>query len=156
MAGDSGGWKAGTGISYTILNDGGPGSGDLGLLVVQDRRHAKTDRSHFPIPSDRDPSLPDSALWIDDVPPQNALGRHPGIVSISADGTEVDVPNVKQGTRPSNIANGPSMLEGVGTGEFYCEATSLTQDTGLSGKTFGVNFEIAPPGTRSSDAHAHR
>ncbi|KAG8901333.1 hypothetical protein FRC01_009876, partial [Tulasnella sp. 417] len=37
----------------------------------------------------------------------------------------------------------------------YCDATSLTEDTGLSPCKIGVNFEIGPPGTKSSDAHAH-
>lgn len=152
IAGDTGSWKAGEGAPFTIINDGGPGSDTLGLLVVRDQRHPNENQTHFPFPDDRDESL----LWTEKIPIQNELGRHPAIPGIAADGTEYDVPAPKQGARPSNIQNGPGMTEGVGTGELYCEATSLTQDTGLSGKLFGVNFEIGPPGTRSSDAHAHR
>ena len=83
------------------------------------------------------------------MPKRSILGPHPGVVGIGYDGREVDVPNFKQGPRPSNIINAPEMIDGTGVGDLYCEATSLSQDTGLSGR-IGINFEIGPPGTRSS------
>ncbi|KAG8952799.1 hypothetical protein FRC04_003724 [Tulasnella sp. 424] len=154
---DSGGWKAGTGITYTLLNDAGPGSEDLVLLIVQENLAPLTDKIHFPLPNDVDPAIPPESLWPkDQVPPQNELGPHPGVVGIRADGTEVDVPDTRRGPRPSNISCALEMTGAAGTGELYCDATSLTEDTGLSPCKIGVNFEISPPGTKSSDAHAHK
>ncbi|KAG8903138.1 hypothetical protein FRB99_003681 [Tulasnella sp. 403] len=148
---DAGGWKASTGAAWTIINDAGPGSEDLVLLLAQECN--SQNKIYFPLKEDIDPSLTEDQLWTD-VPTQNELGPHPGVPGIAADGTTVDVPAFKQGTRPSNISNGPTMTDGAGTGELFCEATSLSEDTGLSGR-IGINFEIGPPGTRSSDAHAH-
>ncbi|KAG9042342.1 hypothetical protein FS837_010975 [Tulasnella sp. UAMH 9824] len=148
---DSGGWKAGTGITYTLLNDAGPGSEDLVLLTVQENLPPLTDKIYFPLPNDVDAAIPPESLWPkNEVPPQNELGPHPGVVGIRADGTSVDVPDIRKGPRPSNISCALEMTGPAGTGELYCDATSLTEDTGLSPCKIGVNFEIGPPGTKSS------
>ncbi|KAG8919196.1 hypothetical protein FRC00_011632, partial [Tulasnella sp. 408] len=148
---DSGGWKAGTGITYTLLNDAGPGSEDLVLLIVQENLAPLTDKIYFPLPNDVDAAIPPESLWPkDEVPPQNELGPHPGVVGIRADGSSVDVPDIRKGPRPSNISCALEMTGPAGTGELYCDATSLTEDTGLSPCKIGVNFEIGPPGTKSS------
>ncbi|KAG8907913.1 hypothetical protein FRC00_011544, partial [Tulasnella sp. 408] len=144
-------WKAGTGITYTLLNDAGPGSEDLVLLIVQENLAPLTDKIYFPLPNDVDAAIPPESLWPkDEVPPQNELGPHPGVVGIRADGSSVDVPDIRKGPRPSNISCALEMTGPAGTGELYCDATSLTEDTGLSPCKIGVNFEIGPPGTKSS------
>ncbi|KAG8987416.1 hypothetical protein FRB90_003356 [Tulasnella sp. 427] len=155
VAHDSGGWKAGTGITYTLLNDAGPGSEELVLLIVQENLPESTDKIHFPLPNDVDPRVPAESLWPkDQVPAQNELGPHPGVVGIRIDGTSVDVPDVRQGPRPSNVSCALEMTGPAGTGELYCDATSLTEDTGLSPCKIGVNFEISPPGTKTSGGDA--
>ncbi|KAJ7143348.1 hypothetical protein C8R43DRAFT_1130771 [Mycena crocata] len=68
----------------------------------------------------------------------------------SASPTETSVPQ---------ILNGYSDAKPSGSGPKYCSFVSVTRTMGLTPSAdptpWNVNFEILPPGTKSSDAHAH-
>lgn len=152
---DSAGWKAGTGVAYTIINEGS-GVGDdeeqenLILLVAQELKPG-SDKIHLRLPSDVDNTLPEDRLWFNP-PRQNELGPHPALPAVAFDEKINDVPPVTLGPRPSNIVHGPSMTDTIREGELECEGTSLSQETALSGR-IGINLEILPPGRRSSCEH---
>ncbi|KAG8965893.1 hypothetical protein FRC03_012825 [Tulasnella sp. 419] len=150
---DSAGWKAGTGTCHTIINEGGPDTEDLVLLIAQEV--SENNLIHYAFENDRTADAQESELW-QDPPVQNEMGPHPGVPRVSFDGTLLeDIPDVFEGPRPSNVTNGPLQTGEVGEGGMmFALATSLSQETGLSGR-IGINLEIAPPGTRSSDPHAH-
>ncbi|QRW04787.1 cupin domain-containing protein [Ceratobasidium sp. AG-Ba] len=140
VPGDVAAWKAGTGITHTIINDTkhlpgettGEEEEDLILLVVGEDK-PDDDKMFYPF----NPELYDV----------------PGCVP-RAERPNETLPDVQNGARPSNIINWKDQLAEVGHGELSAYATSLSQETGLSGR-FGCNLEVAPPGTRSSDPHAH-
>ena len=88
------------------------------------------------------------SLW-KDAPIQGEFGPHPGVPSVSPERGNMSIPEPQKGYRPSNIVNAIAELDAIGEGELFANATSLSQETGLSGR-FGCNFEVPPPGTRSS------
>ncbi|KAG8709938.1 hypothetical protein FRC08_017854 [Ceratobasidium sp. 394] len=155
--GDVAGWKAGTGITHTIINDTKrvPGEApdeeeeDLILLVVGENKPGE-DRLFYPFNPEKY-DIPGRIKW-DGPKSQNHWGQHPGIAR--AERPNDVLPDVQTGARPSNIICWKDQLAEVGHGEMSAYATSLSQETGLSGR-LGCNLEIAPPGTRSSDPHAH-
>ncbi|KAG9121190.1 hypothetical protein FRC07_002959 [Ceratobasidium sp. 392] len=155
--GDVAGWKAGTGITHTIINDTKrvPGEAadkeeeDLILLVVGENKPGE-DRLFYPFNPEKH-DIPGRLKW-DGPTAQNHWGQHPGIAR--AERPNDVLPDVQTGARPSNIICWKDQLAEVGEGEMSAFATSLSQETGLSGR-LGCNLEVAPPGTRSSDPHAH-
>ncbi|KAG8888752.1 hypothetical protein FRB98_006880 [Tulasnella sp. 332] len=148
---DAAGWKAGTGLTRTIINEGGPNADNLVLLMAQENK-PESNKIYYRLT--RDP-VPEQQLWLDP-PRQNQLGPHLALPARAADGTIMDdVPAAQVGPRPSNVTHGPSMTDAIREGELQCEGTSLSEETSLSGR-IGINLEILPPGTRSSDAHAHK
>ncbi|KAG8706119.1 hypothetical protein FRC08_001265 [Ceratobasidium sp. 394] len=155
--GDVAGWKAGTGITHTIINDTkrvpgearGEEEEDLILLVVGENKPGE-DRLFYPFNPEKY-DIPGRLKW-DGPKSQNHWGQHPGIAR--AERPNDVLPDVQTGARPSNIICWKDQLAEVGHGEMSAYATSLSQETGLSGR-LGCNLEIAPPGTRSSDPHAH-
>ncbi|KAF8582992.1 hypothetical protein K439DRAFT_1349715 [Ramaria rubella] len=154
---DAVGWKAGTGITHTIINDSnhdGSSGEDLLLLVAHE---VKQDESFsYPLDPEMDEttlSAEGKSLW-KDAPVQGEFGPHPGIPSVSNKRGNQYIPEPQKGYRPSNIVNAIAELDSIGDGDMFANATSLSQETGLSGR-FGCNFEVPPPGARSSDPHAH-
>ncbi|KAG8741045.1 hypothetical protein FRC10_003429 [Ceratobasidium sp. 414] len=157
VPGDVAGWKAGTGTTHTIINDTKrvPGETadeeeeDLILLVVGENKPGE-DRLFYPFNPEKY-DIPGRLKW-DGPKPQNHWGQHPGVAR--AERPNDVLPDVQTGARPSNIICWKDQLAEVGHGEMSAYATSLSQETGLSGR-LGCNLEVAPPGTRSSDPHAH-
>ncbi|CAE6419533.1 hypothetical protein ACGC1H_001913 [Rhizoctonia solani] len=153
--GDVVGWKADTGITHCIINDtkqlpGQQGEGeDLILLVVGENKPGE-DELYYPHNPERYGDQ-EVRRW-ENVTLQNEGGAHPGIAR--AERPNDTLPGYQLGARPSNIVNWRDQLAPAGEGELFAYATSLSQETGLSGR-FGCNLEIIPPGARSSDPHAH-
>ncbi|KAG8687130.1 hypothetical protein FRC11_007743, partial [Ceratobasidium sp. 423] len=154
--GDVVGWKAGTGITHCIINDTKPipgqlneGEEDLILLVVGENKPGE-DELYYPHNPER--YEVQGVLRWENVTPQNEGGAHPGVAR--AERPNDPLPGYQLGARPSNIVNWRDQLAPAGEGELFAYATSLSQETGLSGR-FGCNLEIIPPGARSSDPHAH-
>ncbi|CAE6480839.1 unnamed protein product [Rhizoctonia solani] len=154
--GDVVGWKAGTGITHCVINDTKQIPGqlnkeeeDLILLVVGENKPGE-DELYYPHNPER--YEVQGVLRWENVTPQNEGGAHPGIAR--AERPNDPLPGYQLGARPSNIVNWRDQLAPAGEGELFAYATSLSQETGLSGR-FGCNLEIIPPGARSSDPHAH-
>ncbi|GJJ08165.1 hypothetical protein Clacol_002373 [Clathrus columnatus] len=150
---DAVGWKAGTGITHTIINDtnadGGVGE-DINLLIAYEDKLLES--NYYPLDQEFATSSGKS-IW-KDPPPQGDLGPHPGVPSLSPERGNLTIPPVQLKYRPSNVVNTITELDGIGEGELFANATSLSQETALSGR-FGCNFEVPPPGARSSEPHAH-
>lgn len=109
----------------------------------------------YPFDSDADETAlcaEGKSLW-KDVPVQGEFGPHPGVPSVSPERGNMSIPEPQKGYRPSNVVNTIAELDAIGEGELFANATSLSQETGLSGR-FGCNFEVPPPGTRSSGRNA--
>jgi uncharacterized cupin superfamily protein len=149
--GDVAGWTAGTGITHCIINDTKqvPGRSDeeeedLILLVVGENK-PREDELHYPHNPER---YEDGEIlrW-ENVTLQNEGGAHPGVAR--AERPNDTLPGYQLGARPSNIVNWRDQLAPAGEGELFAYATSLSQETGLSGR-FGCNLEVIPPGARSS------
>ncbi|KAG9082458.1 hypothetical protein FRC07_014196, partial [Ceratobasidium sp. 392] len=142
-------WKAGTGITHTIINDTkrvpGETTGDEEdlILLVAGENKLEEDKIFYPF----NPELDIPRTEWDDPQPQNHWGQHPGVSR--AERPNDVLPDVQTGARPSNIISWKDQLAEVGEGEMTAFATSLSQETGLSGR-FGCNLEVAPP-----DPHAH-
>ncbi|KAG9032209.1 hypothetical protein FRB95_001688 [Tulasnella sp. JGI-2019a] len=147
---DAAGWKAGTGLTWTIINEGGPNADNLILLMAQENKPA-LNKIYYQLSKDL---ISEEKLWLNP-PRQNQLGPHPALPAQAVNGVFTDVPAAQIGPRPSNVSHGPSMTDTIREGELQCEGTSLSEETSLSGR-IGINLEILPPGTRSSDAHAHK
>ncbi|KAH7345336.1 RmlC-like cupin domain-containing protein [Rhizoctonia solani] len=155
--GDVVGWKADTGITHCIINDTKqvPGQSkeeeeeDLILLVVGENKPGE-DELYYPHNPERYEA--EGVLRWENVTLHNEGGAHPGLAR--AERPNSTLPSYQLGARPSNIVNWRDQLAPVGEGELFAYATSLSQETGLSGR-FGCNLEIIPPGARSSDPHAH-
>ncbi|CAE6471883.1 unnamed protein product [Rhizoctonia solani] len=154
--GDVVGWKADTGITHCIINDtkqvpGQPGEveEDLIILVVGENKPGE-DELYYPHNPERY-EAPGVLRW-ENVTLHNEGGAHPGLAR--AERPNDILPGYQLGARPSNIVNWRDQLAPAGEGELFAYATSLSQETGLSGR-FGCNLEIIPPGARSSDPHAH-
>ncbi|CAE6517702.1 unnamed protein product [Rhizoctonia solani] len=154
--GDVVGWKADTGVTHCIINDtkqvpGQPDKDeeDLILLVVGENKPGD-DELYYPHNSERYEDQ-EVRRW-ENVTLQNEGGAHPGVAR--AERPNDTLPSYQLGARPSNIVNWRDQLAPAGEGELFAYATSLSQETGLSGR-FGCNLEIIPPGARSSDPHAH-
>ncbi|KAJ1311792.1 hypothetical protein OPQ81_010257 [Rhizoctonia solani] len=154
--GDVVGWKAGTGVTHCIINDTKPIPGQLNqeeesliLLVVGENKPGE-DELYYPHNPERYEYH--GILRWENVTPQNEGGAHPGVAR--AERPNDPLPGHQLGARPSNIVNWRDQLAPAGEGELFAYATSLSQETGLSGR-FGCNLEIIPPGARSSDPHAH-
>lgn len=145
---DAVGWKAGTGIAHTIINDSNADSGageDLTLLIAYEDKSQES----YSYPLDQDfAATSGKSIW-SDPPPQSEFGPHPGVPTLSPERGNLTIPAVQIGYRPSNVINTISELDAIGEGELFANATSLSQETGLSGR-FGCNFEVPPPGARSS------
>lgn len=154
--GDVAGWKAGTGVTHCIINDtkhvpGQPNDEeeeDLILLVVGEHK-PEEDKLYYPLNPENYDVI--ACRW-EDYTQQNAGGAHPGVAR--AERPNDTLLGYQVGARPSNILNWQDQLAPAGKGELFAYATSLSQETGLSGR-FGCNLEIMPPGARSSDPHAH-
>lgn len=151
VPGDVAGWKAGTGVTHTIINDTKrvPGETDgeeedLILIVVGEHKPGQ-DRLYYPYDPEKY-DIPGRLRW-DDHKQQNQGGQHPGVSR--ADRPNDTLPDSQFGARPSNILSWQDQLAPTGDGELFAYATSLSQETGLSGR-FGCNLEVAPPGARSS------
>jgi uncharacterized cupin superfamily protein len=150
VPGDVAGWKAGTGITHTIFNDTKQVPGeegeeeDLILLVVGEHKPGE-DKLFYPFNPEKY-DIPGRLQW-DGPQPQNHWGKHPGIPRAGRPNEALSDPQT--GPRPTNILNWQEQLAPAGDGELFAYATSLSQETGLSGR-FGCNLEIAPPGARSS------
>lgn len=150
------GWKGGTGVAHTIINDSnhdGSAGQDLILLVA----HEVSDDESFSYPLN--PEIDETflseegkSLW-KDPPVHGELGPHPGVPSVSPERGNMSIPEPQKGYRPSNVVNAIAELDAIGEGELFANATSLSQETGLSGR-FGCNLEVPPPGTRSSGGTA--
>ncbi|CAE6462963.1 unnamed protein product [Rhizoctonia solani] len=154
--GDVVGWKAGTGITHCILNDTkqvpgqlDEGEEDLILLVVGENKPGE-DELYYPHNPERYEDR--GVLRWENVTLQNEGGAHPGVPR--AERPNDPLPGYQLGARPSNIVNWRDQLAPAAEGELFAYATSLSQETGLSGR-FGSNLEIIPPGARSSVPHAH-
>ncbi|KAF8760806.1 Cupin domain [Rhizoctonia solani] len=129
----------GHGITHCVINDTKPVPGqsngdeeDLILLVVGENKPGE-DELHYPHNPERYEAK--EVLRWENVTLQNEGGAHPGGRERSAQTTRF-------------------LLAPAGEGELFAYATSLSQETGLSGR-FGCNLEVIPPGARSSDPHAH-
>lgn len=152
VATDAVGWKGGTGIAHTIINDSnhdGSAGQDLVLLIAHEVQ--EDDSFTFPLNPEIDETMlsaEGNSLW-KDAPIQGELGPHPGVPSVSPERGNMSIPEPQKGYRPSNVVNAIAELDAIGEGELFANATSLTQETGLS-RRFGCNFEVPPPGTRSS------
>lgn len=150
-------WKAGTGISHTIINDsnkdGGVG-GDLVLIMAYEVK--EEEEACYPLDADiseNSPILEGKKLW--NTPPlQGQLGPHPGVPSVSPERGNKSISEPQTTYHPSNVVNAIAELDTIGEGELFASATSLSQETGLSGR-FGCNFEVPPPGARSSGKMVH-
>lgn len=150
--GDVAGWKAGTGVTHCVINDTKrvPGQtedeqeGDLILLVVGENKPGE-DRLYYPH-NPEEYGISGKLRW-DDFKQQNESGAHPGVAR--AERPNDTLLNHTIGARPSNIVCWRDQLAPAGEGELFAYATSLSQETGLSGQ-FGCNLEIIPPGARSS------
>ncbi|KAF8679949.1 Cupin domain [Rhizoctonia solani] len=154
--GDVVGWTGGTGITHCVINDTKPVPGqsngdeeDLILLVVGENKPGE-DELHYPHNPERYEAK--EVLRWENVTLQNEGGAHPGVAR--AERPNDTLPGYQLGARPSNIVNWRDQLAPAGEGELFAYATSLSQETGLSGR-FGCNLEVIPPGARSSDPHAH-
>ncbi|KIJ52370.1 hypothetical protein M422DRAFT_243161 [Sphaerobolus stellatus SS14] len=157
VATDAVGWKAGTGITHTIINDSNAdGSAGEDLFLITAYEVKDNEEVYYPLVpdiSESSPILEGRPLW-KTPPTQGDLGPHPGVPSVSPERGNAAIPAAQIGYRPSNIINAINELDSIGKGVLFANATSLSQETGLSGR-FGCNFEVPPPGTRSSDPHAH-
>lgn len=148
--GDSAGWKAGTGIPHTIINDSNKdeSSGD-DLVIILAYEVQEDDEIYWPLENSPGQDLHfDLPIWTDS-PTRGEPGEHLAVASRPPDGDIVNVPPPVEGYRPTNILNAFDSTDTVGEGILVAEATSLSQETELSGR-FGCNFEILSPGTRSS------
>lgn len=149
---DSAGWKGGTGVAHTIINDSNfDGSPGLDLILITAYETKEGESFFFPL----NPELDDAAmeaegktLW-KDPPVVGEFGPHPGISSVSPERGNKMIAQPQRGYRPSNVVNAIAELDTIGEGELFANATSLSRETGLSGR-FGCNFEVPPPGARSS------
>jgi uncharacterized cupin superfamily protein len=152
VPGDVAGWKAGTGVTHVIINDtkrvpgeaDGEEEEDIILIVVGENKPGQ-DRLYYPHNPEKY-DIPERLRW-DDHKPQNRGGQHPGVAR--AERPNDALPDSQIGPRPSNVLNWQEQLAPAGEGELFAYATSLSQETGLSGR-FGCNLEVAPPGARSS------
>ncbi|CAE6428408.1 unnamed protein product [Rhizoctonia solani] len=122
---------------------------DLIILVVGENKPGE-DELHYPHNPERY-DFEEVLRW-ENVTLQNEGGAHPGVAR--AERPNDTLPGYQLGARPSNIVNWRDQLAPAGEGELFAYATSLSQETGLSGR-FGCNLEVIPPGSRSSDPHAH-
>ncbi|KAF8517742.1 RmlC-like cupin domain-containing protein [Hysterangium stoloniferum] len=151
---DAVGWKGGTGTTHTIINDSnsdGSQGEDLVLITAQEVKQGEL--FYYPLDQEVKADIENQLLWMDP-PPQGESGPHPGTPSISLEGGKTSLPDPVLAYRPSNVINTIAELDAIGEGEMFANATSITQETGLSGR-FGCNFEVPPPGARSSEPHAH-
>ncbi|KZS92754.1 hypothetical protein SISNIDRAFT_486260 [Sistotremastrum niveocremeum HHB9708] len=155
--GDCGGWKSGTGISHTLINDSngyGQEGSDLLIFLVYETRPEVTEAIYWPFGPPESPEGRSVANQWSNPPPRGDIDMHPALPRKPLSGEPVDVPHPRLEYRATNIVNGPDSTDSVGQGELAAEATSLSQETSLSGR-FGCNLEILAPGCRSSDPHAH-
>ena len=149
---DCAGWKGGTGIAHTIINDSNlDGSPGQDLILITAHENKEDESFFFPLNPELDEAAMKSEgkpLW-KDPPVVGEFGSHPGVPSVSHERGNKMIPEPQQGYRPSNVINAIAELDTIGEGELFANATSLSRETGLSAR-FGCNFEVPPPGTRSS------
>ena len=134
---DAVGWKGGTGVVHTIINDSnhnGSLGQDLVLLMAQEVNINES--FSYPPNPEIDKAVPNAEgkTPLTDMPVVGEFSPHPGVPSVLPERVNLSIPEPQKGYHLSNVVNAIAELDTIGEGELFTNATNFISRDGIEWK----------------------